>query len=126
MNTRCIAEEHRLAHWARIMKERAESGLSIRAYCANAGFHENNYFYWQKKLREAACEELALTQGNQSGMVPTRFAEVKLPSRVSYPTAAGYPQSQVCIETANGRITADGEYPVDKLLVLMREATRQC
>jgi putative transposase len=38
------------------MRDRAASGLSIRAYCKQAGIHENNYYYWQKKLREAAVK----------------------------------------------------------------------
>lgn len=56
MNTREIAKEYRLSHWAQIMKARSESGLSIKAFCKEAGFHENVYYYWQRKLREAACE----------------------------------------------------------------------
>ena len=58
MNTRNIAEEFRLSHWAGIMRERQESGLSIKAFCKSSGFHENVYFYWQRKLREAACKGL--------------------------------------------------------------------
>jgi putative transposase len=55
MNTREIADEYRLSHWAQVMHERVEKGLSIRAYCEEIGIHENTYFYWQRKLREAAC-----------------------------------------------------------------------
>jgi len=55
VNTRDIAADYRLAHWARIMQERVDRKLSIRAYCEETGIHENTYFYWQKKLREAAC-----------------------------------------------------------------------
>ena len=58
MNTRYIAEELRLSHWAGIMRERKESGLSIRAFCESAGFHENVYYYWQRKLRETAYNAL--------------------------------------------------------------------
>ena len=57
MNTREIAVEYRLAHWAEIMRERQESGLSIKAYCESIGIHQNVYFYWQRKLREAACQQ---------------------------------------------------------------------
>jgi hypothetical protein len=42
------------------MKERAESGLTVKAYCETAGFHQNSYFYWQRKLREASCGEMAV------------------------------------------------------------------
>jgi len=62
MNTRQIAAEYRLSHWTGIVKDRQESGLSIKAYCERAGFHENIYFYWQRKLRAAACEQLAETK----------------------------------------------------------------
>jgi putative transposase len=55
MNTRKIAADYRLAHWARVIHERAESGLSVKAFCESAGFRPNSYFYWQRKLREAAC-----------------------------------------------------------------------
>jgi hypothetical protein len=73
MNTRAIAAEYRLAHWAGIMRERQESGLSIRAYCERSGFHENIYYYWQRKLREAACEKLA---GQQPAANPETTALV--------------------------------------------------
>ena len=31
-NTREIAEEYRVGHWAQILQERISSGLSIKAY----------------------------------------------------------------------------------------------
>lgn len=58
MNTRDIAAEYRMAHWAQIIRERTERKLTIRAYCEETGIHENTYFYWQHKLREAACSEM--------------------------------------------------------------------
>jgi hypothetical protein len=51
MSTRYITEEYRLSHWAQVMSKRSESGLSIKAFCQEAGFHENVYYYWQRKLR---------------------------------------------------------------------------
>ena len=44
MNTREIASEYRLSHWAEIMRRRGESGQSIKAFCESAGFHQNVYF----------------------------------------------------------------------------------
>ncbi len=55
MNTKEIATKYRLTHWAGIMHDRVESDLSIRAYCKQSGFHENIYYYWQRKLREAGA-----------------------------------------------------------------------
>jgi putative transposase len=73
MNTREIAGEFRLSHWAQILKERRESGLSIKTYCNEYGYHENTYFYWQRKLREAACEHAAASQEERS-LVPGGWA----------------------------------------------------
>ena len=125
MNTREIAEEYRLSHWAGILQERKESGLSVRAFCRNAGFHENNYFYWQRKLREATCEELARTQ-DKPGIVPQGFMEVRLSARKSLSSIKDECTSQVSIETSGVRIAASSEYPIDKLVVLLREVSRVC
>jgi hypothetical protein len=81
MNTREMTEEYRLSHWAQIMRERSESGLSIKAFCKTAGFHENVYYYWQRKLREAACKELSTKAGQKTGgsarsLVPQGWAAV--------------------------------------------------
>ena len=54
MNTRKIAAEFRLKHWAQLIHERAEKGVSVHTYCETIGIHENTYYYWQRKLREAA------------------------------------------------------------------------
>ena len=63
MNTGAIAAEYRLSYWAWIIKERMESGLSVKAFCEVLGIHGNTYFYWQKRLREAACEEISDVKG---------------------------------------------------------------
>jgi transposase-like protein len=68
--------EYRQAHWAGVMRERQESGLSIKAYCEQVGIHENVYYYWQRKLREAACQQL-IAVGNGSERIPTGWAICK-------------------------------------------------
>ena len=123
MNTRGLAEEYRLSHWAGIMQERKESGLSIREFCKGAGFHENNYFYWQRKLREATCEELARIQ-SKPDIVPPGFMEVKLSARKSQSQITNEGAIHVSIETTGVRIAASSEYPIDKLVTLLREVSR--
>jgi transposase-like protein len=56
INTRGIAAEYRLTHWAGVVRQRAESGLTVKAFCESEGLPENTYFYWQRKLRESVCE----------------------------------------------------------------------
>lgn len=66
MDTREIAKEYRLTHWAGVTQERITSGKSIKAYCASIGLQESVYYYWQRKIREAACQELITTDGEKA------------------------------------------------------------
>jgi hypothetical protein len=129
MNTRYIAAEYRLAHWAQIMRDRLESGLSIKAFCKNTGIHENTYFYWQKKLRVAACEQLAKTQANSTPPALTHpgFTEVEL--RDSHPPVQDSKtilHGNLFIEVSDVKLTADCGYPVAQLAYLLRELVKQC
>ena len=125
MDTKGFTAEYRLAHWAGIVREREESGLSIRAYCKQAGFHENNYFYWQRKLRDIAYEEIAEIQNCETELTPI-FAEVKLPAMPGLPEASGNKQAEICVETDGLRITASREYPVSQLAELLKAVTSAC
>ena len=58
MNTRQIASEYRLSQWAQRIGEQKASGQSISKWCEANGFRRQQYFYYQKRLREAACREL--------------------------------------------------------------------
>ena len=58
VNTREIAEEYRLSYWVQVMEERQASRLSIKAFCQQIGICQNTYFYWQRRVRTAVCEDL--------------------------------------------------------------------
>jgi len=89
MNTREIAEEYRLGHWAQVMQDRANSGQSIAAYCTQRGIGRHSYFYWQKKLRETAAQQMGVVQPEQSqALVPSGWAAVRL-AEESAPEQAG-------------------------------------
>ena len=62
MDTRKVATEYRLAQWAEIVQLRLSRGQSIKSFCGAEGISKNTYFYWQRKLREAACAELERSQ----------------------------------------------------------------
>jgi putative transposase len=59
MNTQKVAKEYRLSQWAQIIQKRLESGESVKDFCQAEGINKNQYFYWQRKLRELACTELS-------------------------------------------------------------------
>lgn len=104
MNTRKTATEQRLAHWSQLMRERAEKGLSIRAYCENAGIHENTYFYWQHKLREAAClgTQMATIESEEKSLVPKGWATLSVSEKSAQPEG-------LTIEVGGCRITVCAE-----------------
>lgn len=76
VNTREIAAELRLSHWAGIMRERTQGGLSIKAFCRQIGICQNTYFYWQRRVRAAACQDLVIKPQNESATVETGKALV--------------------------------------------------
>jgi len=103
MNTREIAAEYRLTHWAQIMQERMTSGKSIKEFCKSAGFHENVYYYWQRRLREAAVnQEIMAIPAIEAPKVvsPEGWAELRL---TESPTGA----ATLPIEIGRCRILAD-------------------
>lgn len=59
MDTRKVAVEYRLSQWMHVIKEQQCSGQNIKDFCQEKGISRNAYFYWQRKLRKAACVELA-------------------------------------------------------------------
>lgn len=59
MNTQLVTADFRMSKWAQIIKERQNSGQTIKEFCEERGIKEGAYFYWQRKLRGALCTELA-------------------------------------------------------------------
>jgi len=76
MDIRQATAEHRLSHWSEVIKERYESGLSVKAYCESIGIHTNIYYYWQKKLRAKALseKEQPLVPKSSTSIVPTGWS----------------------------------------------------
>ena len=60
MDTQKITTQYRLSQWAKIIQARQESGQNIKDFCQAVGISKSQYFYWQRKLRNLACTELAL------------------------------------------------------------------
>jgi len=132
VNTREVAAEYRLSHWAQIMQERKKSGSSIRAYCKQIGVCENTYFYWQRRLRKAACEQLSKYESEQKSVTQSRFVEIEvaerpvLPAVMHAPSAPASPPSKLHIKADDVEITVDSTYPPEQLAALLRELRRPC
>ena len=127
LNVRGVAVSVRRADWAKRIQDRNSSGLTIKAYCESEGIPAYSYYYYLKKLRETACDVLVSTQDQTMNMAQPVFAELKIPTQPAFtPSKCGNLANQICIETAGVRLTADGEYSVDKLAELLRVVSREC
>jgi putative transposase len=101
MDTRKVAKEYRLNQWAQIIKARNESGKSVKDFCEDAGVSRNAYFYWQRKLRKAACKDL--TVADESAVIVAN-GWVKL-----NPVRPQYEDDGILIEINGCRITVKGD-----------------
>ena len=126
MDTNETTEKYRLNYWAQIIHERNESGLTIKDYCKGAGFHQNKYFYWQRKLRKAANDLLTANE-NQAASMQTQhpgFAMVSI-KETQVPVDSGK-EGKIQVEAAGLKINADNNYPIKKIASLLREVLRSC
>lgn len=48
--------EYRMEEWAARIRERNDSGLTVREFCRRNAIREKTYYYWLKKLRTAAIQ----------------------------------------------------------------------
>jgi len=118
MNSKQMAQQVRLAHWTHVMRERSESGASIRQWCGEKGINEKTYYYWQRRLREAACKHLSMQRqvSEQAAQLPQSFTEL----RVAECPEATEKTSTGKIEVSVIRIKADSTYPPEQLAALLR------
>lgn len=76
MDTQKIARRFRLSEWSEAIKERIASGQSVDAFCEARNISKATYYYRQKKVREAACSELAAAQSSENAVVPAGWTQL--------------------------------------------------
>ena len=83
-----ITHQVRAEHWARILNECLNSGMSKTAWCRANGISEKQFFYWQRILRReayGASQDPSLPAVTEAGQLSpvqqsVSFAEIKLPA----------------------------------------------
>lgn len=95
------------------MQDRKVSGLRIKEYCKDVGIRESVYFYWQRKLREAACQELIATPIKQSAkpeelIVPNGWAVCESPGTTDS-------EKPLCIEIGDSRVLVNKDVDTELL-----------
>ena len=99
-----MRQQVRLNQWSAMVREREDSGLSVKAFCKQAGIAPKTYYYRLRRLREAAIKQ------TQLGAVQPTTSQ---PELVQYTPPTGYvpdpaPQS-IVIRTSSTTV----EIPVN-------------
>ena len=108
MDTRKITKEYRLSQWAEIIQARNESSKSIKEFCENNGIRKHAFFYWQRKLRQEACKELAVTD-NTTSVAPNGWIKLKPPTKTQFS------DNSILIELNGCHITVKGNTDLELL-----------
>ncbi len=75
----------RLANWASLIKQRTESGMTVKQWCQANDVNEKSYYYYLKRLRQAALSETPVSndEANISSGGFTRIPSAQTTSDVA-------------------------------------------
>lgn len=62
MNTKLATRQIRLNEWAAIIKECKASGQKVDLYCEQHGLSRDAYYYWLRKVKEAALKQTGFVE----------------------------------------------------------------
>ena len=66
-----MRNRYRLQQWTEIVRDCRCSGQTVVQWCAEHDVSVKSYYYWLRKIREAACESLpASSSPNEPTLVP--------------------------------------------------------
>ena len=83
MNTKLATIRMQTGQWADIIKDCKESGLKVDDYCALHGLSRNAYFYWLRKVKEAALTQSGFVEVRQQVGVSSCYPSPKLTASVN-------------------------------------------
>ncbi|MDR1816344.1 MAG: hypothetical protein LBR00_06730 [Clostridiales Family XIII bacterium] len=70
MDIKKLKQEYRIRQWSVVVAECQRSGMSVSAWCESQGICRQTYYYWQKRVREAAVSDAFSTQESEPCIVP--------------------------------------------------------
>lgn len=119
MTSKQMAQKVRMEQWAQVMRTRMESGQSVRTWCTKNRVNEKTFYYWQRKLRNVACEQMAKREGNtpRTGLVPAGWTQVE---------AKAPPENSLTIEIGSIRIRAGHNTDMGLLGKVCQALVMQC
>ena len=67
--------------WFNLIKERQNSGLTIKKWCNQNNIREHTYYYWLRRIRMSACTEYMGAAQNEPKS-PVAFAPLQINEKV--------------------------------------------
>ena len=85
MGTREATHAYRLRHWTERISQCRNSGMTVKAWCERQNINIKNYYYWQRRVCEAANTELMKAQNcnSENGLVPRGWAQLSKPEHAT-------------------------------------------
>jgi len=100
MNMKKISHEMNLQKWMQIVEECRNSGKTAVKWCGENDINIKTYYYWQRRVLNAVCEEL-VTANNNVVKSPA-FAEVILPDTRTPEVAITLNLNNITLQIHNG------------------------
>ena len=69
MDTKLATKQIRLNEWAEIIKDCKASGLKVDEYCSQHSLSRDAYYYWLRKVKEAALQQAGFVELPAAGFV---------------------------------------------------------
>jgi hypothetical protein len=99
MNMNKISHEMNLQKWSQVVQDCRSSGQTTAKWCAENNINVKSYYYWQRKVCNAVCSELAITDNNAGAPV---FSEIMLPGKNASEVAITISLNNVSLQIHNG------------------------
>ena len=87
--TREATRQFRIRQWTQIIHDRAQSGMTIKAYCKKNNLSRDSYFYWARIIKEQAVKELAVAG--------QRFVELPVGQAAGIPSIYSDPEPELSV-----------------------------
>ena len=103
-----IRSEYRLQQWAQVVKECKDSGLSNREFCQQHNISEKTYYYWIRRLRQAAASQMEATNPKLVPLEPI--------SQAVHPET----EDMLCIRLRGAELSIPAEVDLDAVAALLK------
>ena len=100
MNMKKISHEMNLQKWTLIVEECRNSGKTVVKWCDENDINIKTYYYWQRKVLKAVCNELSIANNNVE--TSPAFAEVILPGMRKSEVAITLNLNNISLQIHNG------------------------